>query len=61
MIGLSYDSLGITMIGGLISSTFFTLFVVPLFYSLLDDLREFAGKVVAVAFGGERSRAAREV
>lgn len=32
-------SLGRAMIGGLIGGTFLTLFVVPLFYALIDDLR----------------------
>jgi hydrophobic/amphiphilic exporter-1 (mainly G- bacteria), HAE1 family len=51
MVGLTYGSLGVTMIGGLISSTIFTLFVVPLFYSLLDDLRMTTGKLVGVMMG----------
>ncbi|MBI4879468.1 MAG: efflux RND transporter permease subunit [Planctomycetes bacterium] len=36
--GLSYESLAIATLGGLILSTLLTLFVVPLFYSLFDDL-----------------------
>ena len=34
-----FTSMGRVVIGGLITSTFLTLFVVPLFYLLLDDLR----------------------
>jgi HAE1 family hydrophobic/amphiphilic exporter-1 len=46
-IGLSYTSFGLTLIGGLISSTLFTLLVVPVAYTLLDDLRTI---VVAALF-----------
>ena len=49
--GLPYAPLGRTMIGGLIVSTILTLVIVPLFYSLLDDLREHAGRVIRSAFG----------
>ena len=37
--GADYKSLAVVLIGGLLTSTFFTLFVVPLLYSSLDDLR----------------------
>jgi len=50
MIGIPYDTLGMAMIGGLVTSTFLTLFVVPLFYSLFDDLRITAGKLVGLAY-----------
>ncbi len=40
-IGIPYSPLGVTMIGGLISSTFLTLFAVPVFYLYFDDLRNF--------------------
>jgi hydrophobic/amphiphilic exporter-1 (mainly G- bacteria), HAE1 family len=40
MLGSFYVSLGTTLIGGLTTSTVLTLFVVPLFYTLFDDLRE---------------------
>ena len=46
---MDYSSLGTTMIGGLVTSTFLTLFVVPLFYTLLDDLRVLAGRVAGAA------------
>ncbi len=39
-IGLSYRSFGLTLIGGLTSATLLTLLVVPVFYTLFDDLRE---------------------
>jgi hydrophobic/amphiphilic exporter-1 (mainly G- bacteria), HAE1 family len=48
--GLPYAPLGRTMIGGLIASTLLTLVVVPLFYTLLDDLREHAGRIFGSAF-----------
>ena len=35
--GMSYDSFGLTLIGGMISGTLLTLLVVPVFYTLLDD------------------------
>ena len=37
-IGIDYRPLGRMVIGGLLSSTVLTLGVVPLFYTLLDDL-----------------------
>jgi len=39
VMGVAYAPLGRTMMGGLLSSTFLTLLVVPLCYTLLDDLR----------------------
>lgn len=47
--GLPYAPLGRTMIGGLIASTLLTLVVVPLFYVLLDELREHASRVFGSA------------
>ena len=38
-IGLSYTSFSLTLIGGLATATLLTLLVVPVFYTLLDDLR----------------------
>ena len=38
-IGLSYTSFSITLIGGLATATLLTLLVVPVFYTLFDDLR----------------------
>ncbi|MCP4157902.1 MAG: efflux RND transporter permease subunit [bacterium] len=45
LIGSPYSPMGITMIGGLISSTFLTLFAVPVFYTYFDDLSSFLKKV----------------
>jgi HAE1 family hydrophobic/amphiphilic exporter-1 len=38
-IGLSYTSFGLTLISGLTTATILTLLVVPVFYTLFDDLR----------------------
>ena len=54
IMGTPYAPLGITMIGGLLASTFLTLFVVPLFYTFLDDLRVFVPRVVQSIFGKMR-------
>jgi HAE1 family hydrophobic/amphiphilic exporter-1 len=50
LIGLSYAPLGRTMMGGLLASTMLTLVVVPLCYTLFDDLRIWLQRVVASAF-----------
>lgn len=42
IVGVPYAPLGRTVIGGLITATVLTLFVVPIFYTLLDDVRNFA-------------------
>ena len=44
LIGIPYSPMGITLIGGLISSTFLTLFAVPIFYTYFDDYRKFLKK-----------------
>ncbi len=41
IVGVPYAPLGRTVIGGLLASTVLTLFVVPIFYTLIDDLRNF--------------------
>ncbi len=46
LIGIPYTPMGITLIGGLISSTFLTLFAVPVFYTYFDDLRKFFPKML---------------
>jgi multidrug efflux pump subunit AcrB len=48
--GPSYRPLGIVMLGGLTSSTLFTLIAVPLFYTLFDDLGVQMKKMVASAW-----------
>jgi hydrophobic/amphiphilic exporter-1 (mainly G- bacteria), HAE1 family len=49
MIGMPYAPMGRAMIGGLMFSTVLTLLIVPLFYILLDDLRNWAGSVAQSA------------
>jgi hydrophobic/amphiphilic exporter-1 (mainly G- bacteria), HAE1 family len=39
-IGLSYTSFGLTLIGGMTTATLLTLLVVPIFYTLIEDLRD---------------------
>jgi HAE1 family hydrophobic/amphiphilic exporter-1 len=46
LIGIPYAPMGVTLIGGLISSTFLTLFAVPIFYTYFDDLRKFFPKML---------------
>lgn len=46
LVGIPYAPMGITLIGGLISSTFLTLFAVPVFYTYFDDLGGFFKKLV---------------
>ena len=41
LIGIPYHPMGRTIIGGLISSTFVTLFFVPVMYCYFDDFRMF--------------------
>ena len=60
MIGISYAPLGRTMMGGLLCSTFFTLFVVPLFYTYLDDLRTALRRLVAAVFSESEKAAYAE-
>ncbi len=40
-IGLSYTSFSLTLIGGMTTATLLTLLVVPVFYTLFDDAREY--------------------
>ncbi len=44
---VSFCSMGRTLIGGLITGTILTLVVVPLFYSLIDDVRAWFGSFFA--------------
>jgi HAE1 family hydrophobic/amphiphilic exporter-1 len=52
--GMDYRALAVVLVGGLTTSTFFTLFVVPLFYSLLDDLRRWARFSITAARQGQK-------
>ena len=52
-IGISYKSFGLTLIGGMTAATLLTLLVVPVTYTLFDDLREFSGRLLRRALGRE--------
>ena len=45
-IGMSYTSFGLTLIGGMTTATLLTLLVVPVAYTLFDDLREVSSAVL---------------
>ncbi|MEZ6021187.1 MAG: efflux RND transporter permease subunit [Planctomycetota bacterium] len=49
--GIDYRTLATCVAGGLTVSTFFTLWVVPLAYTLLDDLRSAGLRTMRQAFG----------
>ena len=57
LIGIPYAPLGRTMMGGLFASTFLTLFVVPLFYTYLDDLRTALRGITLAVFSRKGSPA----
>lgn len=52
-IGLSYKSFGLTLIGGLTSATLLTLLVVPVLYTVIDDVRESVLAVVRRSLRGK--------
>ncbi|MCB9533076.1 MAG: efflux RND transporter permease subunit [Myxococcales bacterium] len=58
LVGIPYSPLGRAVMGGLVASTLLTLFVVPLFYASLDDLRGWSRSVV-VALLSEARRVGR--
>ncbi|MEE2659815.1 MAG: efflux RND transporter permease subunit [Candidatus Latescibacterota bacterium] len=49
MIGMPYAPLGRTMMGGLLASTMLTLVIVPLFYTLFDDVRVILRRISTAA------------
>ena len=49
MIGMPYAPLGRTMMGGLLASTVLTLVIVPLFYTLFDDMRVLLRRISTAA------------
>ena len=55
MIGMPYAPLGRTMMGGLLASTILTLVIVPLFYTMFDDLRDLLQKIALAATGRART------
>ncbi|MFH1861547.1 MAG: efflux RND transporter permease subunit, partial [bacterium] len=50
LIGIPYHPMGRTLIGGLISATFVTLFLVPVTYCYFDDLRSFVRQRFSARF-----------
>jgi HAE1 family hydrophobic/amphiphilic exporter-1 len=52
---IDYRGLATIVAGGLGASTFFTLWVVPLAYSLIDDLAASVARAVGFALGGKGS------
>ncbi len=50
LMGVPYSSMGRAMMGGLLCATLLTLFVVPLFYTYLDDLRFALRRILSSAF-----------
>jgi HAE1 family hydrophobic/amphiphilic exporter-1 len=57
LIGIPYAPLGRTIIGGLVSATVLTLFIVPIAYSYFDDLRAFMREFSVKIFAGKRGKA----
>ena len=49
-IGMSYKSFGLTLIGGLTTSTLLTLLVIPAVYAFLDDVRSAFFRALDSAF-----------
>jgi HAE1 family hydrophobic/amphiphilic exporter-1 len=45
----NWAPIGLVIIGGLTTSTFLTLVILPTIYSLIDDLARFGSRVVAAA------------
>jgi HAE1 family hydrophobic/amphiphilic exporter-1 len=48
MIGIPYAPMGRTIIGGLLTSTMFTLVAVPWAYTLFDDMRIYFKKMLTL-------------
>ncbi len=55
MMEMSYSPLGRAIIGGMLTATFLTLLIVPLFYTLFDDLRIHVGKQIKTVFSRAQS------
>ena len=45
--GVNFKSFGLVLIGGMASATLFTLVVVPVFYTLIEDAREACANILA--------------
>ncbi len=57
---VSYKALSRALVGGLLVSTFFTLYFVPILYTLFDDLRIWAGRITRALMPGRPQRPAPE-
>ncbi len=55
MMEMSYSPLGRAIIGGMLTATFLTLLIVPLFYTLFDDLRIHVGNQIKTVFSRAQS------
>ena len=49
---LSYKSFGLTIVGGMTSATILTLLVVPVFYTLFDDVQQAVRNIMAGVWNG---------
>ncbi len=56
LVGIPYSPLAITVIGGLTTSTFLTLFVVPTFYYLLDVTGEYFKNLTTAVFSKTQAK-----
>ena len=54
--GLSYKSFGLTLIGGMVTSSLLTLLVVPVFYTFFEDARAAMGRAALSGLGAARRR-----
>ncbi|MBT4137002.1 MAG: efflux RND transporter permease subunit [Candidatus Latescibacteria bacterium] len=61
VMGQPYAPMGRTMMGGLISSTFLTLLLVPLFYTFFDDLRLVLQRIATSAWKRKSSVSSTEL
>ena len=59
LVGTDYAPLGRTMMGGLLASMLLTLLVVPLCYTLFDDLRDVVSKAMRSTKGDPPARFTR--
>jgi HAE1 family hydrophobic/amphiphilic exporter-1 len=59
--GISYTSFALTLIGGMTTATLLTLLVVPVFYTLFDDLRTVLERATRRVLGAGRTRSLGEL
>lgn len=60
MMDFSYAPLGRVVVGGLMVSTFLALIIVPIFYAILDDMRNWFSNTVRDAWGGKARKTSVE-